>query len=255
MMREIALQWYGFLNTLFATFEGPLRSLTSGTGTSLLTAGLLGLLGAVSPCQLSTNASSIAYVMRGAGQRGPSAGWPAAAYVSGKVLVYSGIGWLAILMGQGLQAVAIPTIVVTRKILGPLMILISLGMLGIWRPRLGFGQGLSARLSARIGSGGVPGAFLLGVAFSFAFCPTLALLFFGYVIPTAATSAAGPLYPAAFALGTLFPLIVASIVLRVGAESAPLTQRLVSWEPWLRRIAGGVFLLAGLNDTLLYWLL
>ena len=45
-----------------------------------------------------------------------------------------------------------------------------------------------------MGGGGTLNAFLLGVAFSFAFCPTLALLFFGYVIPTTIKSATGHLH-------------------------------------------------------------
>ena len=81
-MRDLALSWYSLLNTLFATLEGPVRAATFGAGGSLLTAVLLGLLGAASPCQLSTNASSIAYLVGGIGRRGrPSDGprpptWP-----------------------------------------------------------------------------------------------------------------------------------------------------------------------------------
>ncbi|MGH2372740.1 MAG: sulfite exporter TauE/SafE family protein [bacterium] len=254
-MRDLALYWYGVLNSIFVWVSAPLGGLTSVEGGSLLTAILLGILGAVSPCQLSTNTSSIAYLVGGTGRRGPALAWSAAAYVAGKVLIYSGIGLLAILMGQGLQAVAIPAITVTRKVLGPLMILIGLAMLGVWRPRLGFGHALSQRLQARTGTTGVLSAFLLGIAFSFAFCPTLALLFFGYLIPAAVVSTAGPLYPAAFAVGTTFPLIVTAVLLVAGSDAGSLSRRLVSWEPWLRRFAGAVFLLAGLNDTLLYWFL
>jgi len=254
-MREIVLSWYATLNSLFVALEGPIRALVGGTEGSIFTAVLLGVLGAASPCQMSTNATSIAYVMGGGGRRGWSFGAPTAAYIGGKVLVYSGIGVLAVLMGQGLQAVAVPTVVVTRKVMGPLMILIGLAMIGVWRPRLAFGHRLSARLRQRTGGEGSVGAFLLGVAFSFAFCPTLALLLFAFVLPMAVASPAGPLYPAAFALGTTLPLMVTAVVLAVGSGTPRLADRLVSWEPALRRIAGLVFLLAGTNDTILYWFL
>ncbi|MGQ0549914.1 MAG: urease accessory protein UreH domain-containing protein [Armatimonadota bacterium] len=253
-MSDVALAWYGFLNSLYVTVSQPFGGLTSGSG-SLVTALMLGLLGALSPCQLSTNASSIAYLIGGAGRTGRSVVPPAAAYVAGKVLVYSAAGLAAFLLGQGLQTVAIPTVAVTRKVLGPLMILIGLAMLGVWRPRVAFGHGLSARLRARTGSGGTLSAFLLGIAFSFAFCPTLALLFFGYVLPMAVASTAGPLYPAAFAAGTTFPLILTALVVAAGSDTGSLESRVMGWEPWLRRIGGIVFLLAGLNDTLLYWFL
>lgn len=253
-MSDLALAWYGFLNSLYVAVSQPLGGLTSGSG-SLVTALMLGLLGALSPCQLSTNASSIAYLISGTGRAGRSIVPPAAAYVAGKVLVYSIAGLGAFLFGQGLQSVAIPTVAVTRKILGPLMIVIGLAMVGVWRPRVAFGHRLSARLRERAGSTGTLSAFLLGVAFSFAFCPTLALLFFGYVMPMAVATAAGPLYPAAFAAGTTFPLVLTALVVAAGSDSASLEARLTAWEPWLRRIAGAVLLLAGLNDMLLYWLL
>ncbi len=253
-MSDLALAWYGFLNSLFVTVSQPFGGLTSTSG-SMLTALLLGLLGAISPCQLSTNASSIAYLIGSTGRAGRNVVSPVAAYMAGKVLIYSGAGIAAILLGQGLQAVAIPTVAVTRQVLGPLMILIGLAMLGVWRPRMAFGHGLSARLQTRARSAGTLSAFLLGVAFSFAFCPTLALLFFGYVIPMAVASTAGPLYPAAFAAGTAFPLVLTALVVAAGSDTASLASRLVAWEPWLRRLGGAIFLLAGLNDTFLYWFL
>ena len=253
-MREFALAWYGFLNSLYAAVSAPFGGLTSGGG-SLLTALLLGLLGALSPCQLSTNASSITYLMVGRGRDGRKITWPATAYIAGKVLVYSLAGLAALLLGEGLRAAAIPTVVVARKVLGPLMILIGLAFLGVWQPRMAFGHALSFRLRDRAAGPGALRPLLLGVAFSFAFCPTLALLFFGYVIPMAAASAAGPVYPAAFAVGTTFPLIFAALVMTLGSDSANIEARVASWQPWIRRVAGSVFLLAGLNDTFLYWLL
>lgn len=253
-MREIAVWWYGFLNTLFSTIGGPLREIIPGAGGSVFVAALLGMLAATSPCQLSTNASAIAYMGQSASKLGRRTGLLAIAYVAGKVLVYSVAGVLAVALGQGLAAVAIPTVTIARKALGPLMLLIGLAMLGVWRPRLSFGHALSVRLRERAGSG-VLGAFFLGVAFAFAFCPTLGLLFFGYVIPMALASAAGPFYPAAFAVGTTFPLLLIAGVLVTGAGTHGFDRRLASWEPWLRRMAGAIFLLTGINDTVLYWFL
>lgn len=254
-MRELMMAWYGVLNSLYVAVQAPFAGLTADTDGTFLTALLLGVLGAASPCQLSTNASSIAYVLQGAGRQGQAVGWSAAAYVAGKAAMYSGFGLLAVLMGQGLQAAAIPTVVVARKLLGPLMILIALAMLRVWRPRWGFGHRLSLRFRERVGAGGVLNAFLLGVAFSLAFCPTLALLFFGYVVPLTVSGAGGVISPAAFAVGTTFPLLLATVALMVGVDTAGATRRIPAWGPWLRRAAGVIFLLAGLNDTLLYWFL
>lgn len=67
-MRDLMLGWYSILSTLYAAVQGPFVGLTSGGETTFLTALLLGILGAASPCQLSTNASSIAYLLRGVGR-------------------------------------------------------------------------------------------------------------------------------------------------------------------------------------------
>lgn len=254
-VRELIQAWYGFLSTGYAAAQGIVGGQTSDPNGTLLTALLLGVLGAASPCQLSTNASSIAYIVRAAGDRRAPVGWSAVAYAVGKILVYSGIGVLAALMGEGLRALAIPTVAITRKAIGPLMILVGLAMLEIWRPRFSVGHGLSARLLSRATSRGASGAFLLGVAFAFAFCPTLAVLFFGYVLPMAVASRTAPFHPAAFALGTMLPLFVTTILLAAGLDGTGIARRLPYWEPRIRRIAGVVFLLAGLNDTLLYWFL
>lgn len=252
-MRDLALAWYAVLNSLYVAVSQLFGELT--TRGSLVTAVLLGMLGAASPCQLSTNASSIAYLLGRVSPGGPRFVGPATAYVAGKMLVYSSAGLAMLLLGEGLRAVAIPAVVVARKILGPLMILVGLAMLEVWRPRVAFGHRLSLRLRQRIGGSGTLSAFLLGVAFSFAFCPTLALLFFGYVIPMALASQAGPLYPAAFALGTTFPLLLTAAVVAAGSDAASLEPRVASWEPRLRKAAGVIFLVAGLNDTVLYLLL
>jgi len=253
-VREFAIAWYSVLNSIFMAIGGPLRDLAPGAGRSLLTAILLGVIGAASPCQLSTNASAIAYLGNSLGRYGGRSGFITVAYIAGKVLMYSVAGLLAVSLGQGLASVTVPTVTVARKALGPLMILVGLALLGVWQPRLGFGHALSVRIQERARSG-VIGAFLLGVAFSLAFCPTLGLLFFGYVLPMALVSSAGPLYPAGFALGTTFPLIVVTSLLGAGLGMARLEQRVRAWEPWLRRAAGLIFFLSGVNDTLLYWFL
>src|SRR5438477_39404 len=72
--------------------------------------------------------------------------------------------------------------------------------------RFSVGFGLAEWIEARAGPG-AGGAFLLGTAFSFAFCPTLFLLFFGLTIPLALQSSLGVVYPGVFALGTTLPLI------------------------------------------------
>ena len=253
-LRGLMMSWYALLSTLNAAVVDPVRSLGDGIGIPLVSALLFGLLGATSPCQLTTNASALAYVVRGAGERRSVAGG-ALAYLLGKALVYTVVGVAVILAGREAAQSSIPVVVAARKALGPLMILLGLHLLG-WLPlRFSVGRGLSEWLEARAGPG-TGGAFLLGVAFSFAFCPTLFLLFFGLTIPLALTSPFGVAFPGAFALGTTLPLLGLAGLLGagIGATRGYLAgaRRL---DAGLRPLAAAVLVVAGLNDTLVYWFL
>jgi cytochrome c-type biogenesis protein len=253
-MRDLVTQWYAALSVFNAAVSMPLRDVADALGIPLLSALLFGLIGATSPCQLTTNASALAYVAHGARDRSGIAA-RAIAYLVGKALVYTVIGTAVILVGRQLAEQSIPVIVVARKVLGPLMILLGLHMLG-WLPvRFSLGSGLTERFRRRARSGW-GGALLLGAAFSFAFCPTLFLLFFGLTIPLALTSPIGPLYPGVFALGTTMPLLGLAWLLTMGVASCSgyltMARRL---DAALRTVAAIVLILAGLNDTLVYWFL
>lgn len=253
-MRELATTWYAMLSSFYATVAVPLRALGDGIGVPLVSAFLFGLIGAAAPCQLTTNAGALAYVARQAGDRRAVAG-NALAYLLGKALVYTVLGVAVILAGQQLPQRLIPTIVVARKVFGPLMILLGLSLLGLVPLRFSFGGGVARWLEVRAGSG-ARRSFLLGSAFSFCFCPTHFLLFFGLTIPLALRSTFGVVYPGVFALGTTLPLLelVGLFTAGIGATRGYLAgARRV--DAWLRPTAAVVLVLAGLNDTVVYWFL
>jgi len=247
-------QWYLVLSQLSAALTVPVSDLADRTELPLLTVFLFGLVGAVAPCQLTTNLSAMAYVGSRVGETRP---WPEAlAYVLGKVLVYTVLGAAAVAVGRELQGAAIPVAVAARKVLGPLMIAIGLGFLGILRLRGPAGHGASAWLQARLPQGGALRAFLLGVTFSFTFCPTLFWLFFGLTIPLALTSAAGWTFPGLFAIGTALPLLVFTALLVIGSDLAQgFVNRVRRSHRLIGRSAGAIFVLAGIHDTLTYWAL
>ena len=253
-LRELASNWYAILSTLNASVAIPLGDLADGLGVPLISALLFGLIGATSPCQLTTSAGALAYVARAGGPR-RSVAANALAYLLGKALVYMIVGAVVILAGRQLAQSSIPVVVVARKVLGPLMILLGLYLLG-WLPlRLSLGHGLADWLEAR-GVSGAGGSFLLGTAFAFAFCPTLFLLFFGLTIPLALRSPVGVLYPGVFAVGTTLPLLGLAGLMTAGAGA---TKGYLAGarqiDAWLRPVAAVVLIVAGLNDTLVYWFL
>ena len=249
-----ALEWYQFLSRLNQAAVGPIDGLIQAVNVPMASALLFGLLGATSPCQLTTNLSAMAFVSRKGGGGRPLR--EAIAYVAAKVLVYTVVGGAAIVAGLQLQARAIPVAVVARKVLGPLMLIVGLGLLGLVRLPGSEGTGLRERFQAWSSEMGARGAFLLGVLFSFTFCPTLFWLFFGLTVPLALQSPVGWSYPALFAAGTALPLLAYALLLTAGSDLAGRWLRRVGgMHRVAARIAGLVFILAGLNDTVTYWFL
>lgn len=254
-MREGALAWWGIANGLNSGLGGPVRQLAQTSGIPLLAALLFGLLGTTAPCQLSTNAAALAYV----GQRGADPdhiGRATAGYLLGKLAVYGVLGTLALLLGAGAASASIPLISAVRQALGPLMLLLALVLLGLLRPNFLVGEGLSGWLQDRVPRSALPGGLTLGVAFGLAFCPTLFLLFFGLTVPLALSSPYGILYPLLFALGTTVPLLTLAGLLALGGRAGNGDLRaFATADRFIRPAAAVLLLLAGFNDTFVYWFL
>ena len=253
-MEQLVLTWYGWLSALTQGAAFGLQGLSDRVQLPVISAVIFGLIGATAPCQLTTNLGALAWVSAQPGRGRPAA--LALAFVAGKVTVYTLIGGLVILAGLQLQAASIPVVIVARKILGPLMVVVGLGLLGTLRLRASFGQQWALRLRDRLAGHGHRGAYLLGVIFSFAFCPTLFWLFFGLTVPLALRSAGGLAFPGLFAVGASLPLVAMAAVVGAGLGTASrIVGGLRRAERVLRLAAGTVLILAGFHDTIVYWLL
>jgi cytochrome c biogenesis protein CcdA len=251
---RLVVAWYGWLSGLTQGLVLGLQDLADSLALPAAAAVIFGLIGATSPCQLTTNLGALAYAAGRAG-RGRAFGLTLA-YVAGKVTVYTLVGAAVVLAGLQLQAVSIPVVLIARKALGPLMVVVGLVLVGVWRPRFSIGQRLAARL-VRGGAGtGVPGAYLLGLVFALAFCPTLLWLFFGLTIPLALKSAGGWSFAGLFAIGSSLPLLAVAALVTAGAGAIEgLVGSIGRLERPLRIVAAVVLVIAGLHDTLVYWML
>ena len=248
-------QYYFFLTQLLAPIRAPLSDLSYDIQIPFIAAFILGILGAFSPCQLSTNVAAFAFISRDVGET-KRVTRSALAYLLGKIVVYSLVGGAVILLGLQLAQVSIPVVVFTRKALGPVLIVLGLLMHGVIKLSLPIFVRLADKLRRSLGERRDPrGSFLLGVAFSFAACPTLFVLFFGTLIPLAvATSIQGLTFPAIFAIGTTLPLLLFVALLAFGAQSmTPIVKKLRAADVWVTRIAAIVFILVGINEIALYW--
>lgn len=249
LLEEVSRSLYRMANTLYALLAPWVDGLRREVGVPWLSAFLLGVLAAFAPCQITTGASALAYLA-------PSAlegrVWPRfLAFLLGKAFTYLVLaGVVLFVLGGTLDnpgAIFRPV----RLALGPFMILVGLGLLGVVRWPLAWAapEGWVARVEAW---GGLLGPLALGGVYGLAFCPTLFWLFFGLLLPLALASSFGFLFPLLFALGTGFPLgFLLLLFARMGRGQALKGMRHVGSH--LLRGAGAVFVALGMLDTVLYW--
>lgn len=258
-MSDLVLQYYTWLSGLFNSVAPSIRGLTEAINLPLVSALLFGLMGTLAPCQLSTNVAALAFLSRDAGNARRLWG-QTLAFIFGKVAVYLLVGGGVVLLSLQLNQISetvIPVVVVARRMLGPLLIIVGLFMLGLVKPSVSLGGRFSIWLEGKVGQRqGMVRAYLLGVAFSLAFCPTLFWLFFGLTIPLAIASPGGVLFPGVFAVGTVLPLLGLAAVIASGrVKTGAFIKRFKTANVWIQKVVGVIFIVIGLNEVILYWLI
>jgi cytochrome c-type biogenesis protein len=181
----------------------------------VLSALLLGLITAISPCPMATNIAAIAYVNRRVKDR-RYAVITGLLYTLGRMFSYSIIGALIIVAGLEVPGVASFLQDFGEQILGPLLIVVGVIMLNINRMPFSLGGGRLSSIGEKVANWGMIGGFLLGALFAIAFCPYSAVLFFGVLIPLALKSAGGVTLPAVYAIGTGLPVLVFGVLISLG---------------------------------------
>ena len=224
-----------------------LQGLLDNSGWPVVTAFLLGLMTAISPCPLATSIAAIGFISKDIESR-RRIFVKGLLYTFGRIVAYTALGivLLAILKG-GNSLFGIQKFIgkYGERIIGPLLLLFGLYMLFGSRlnlPSFGFkgnGEGLARR--------GGWGAFLLGLLFALAFCPSSAIFYFGMLIPLAATSTAGWLLPVVFAIATALPVLVIAWILAFSSNSiGRFYGKMNTIQKWLNWIVGGLFVAIGL---------
>lgn len=227
-----------------------LQTLLDNSTTPVLTAFLLGLLTAISPCPLATNIAAIGYIGKDIENR-RSAFRKGLLYTLGRTAAYTLLGIILIgILRQGASMFGIQQFIANwgEMLLGPLLIVIGLLMLfghQLKLPHIGFKGGAEG-----VAKKGSWGAFLLGVLFAMAFCPTSGMFYFGMLIPMSATATMGYLLPVVFAVATALPVLVVAWILAFSAgEIGKFYGRIKATEKWLTIIVSVLFIIVGLYQT------
>lgn len=229
-----------------------LGGITGNLNIPALSALLLGLITAISPCPMATNIAAIAYVNRRVTQR-RYAVITGALYTLGRMFSYSILGILIIVGGLEIPGLASFLQDFGERILGPLLIVIGVIMLSINRIPLSLGGGRLSSIGGKVADWGMIGGFLLGALFALAFCPYSAVLFFGVLIPLSLKSAGGVALPAVFAIGTGLPVLVFGVLLSAGvARVSTWFNAVTRAETVIRIIVSLIFIGIGIYYVVLW---
>jgi sulfite exporter TauE/SafE len=221
-----------------------LTSLLEGSNFPLLTALVLGLMTAISPCPLATNITAIGFISKDLTSR-RKVFINGLVYTLGRLLSYTGLAAVLYYSADQFKVAGFFQ-QYGEKIIGPLFILIGIVMLGVIKinfPALG---GLTRRIETK-GVSGYWDVLLLGVVFALAFCPYSGVLYFGMLIPLTISSSEGLLLPAVFAIATGIPVIIfAWLIAYTVAGVGSFYNKVKTFEIWFRRVVAVLFILVGI---------
>jgi len=226
-----------------------LNSLLENSQWPLLSAFILGLMTAISPCPLATNITAIGFISKNI-ENQRKVFINGIIYTLGRGVSYFGIA-LLFFFGASQFEIAGWLQEWGEKIMGPVMIIIGVFMLGLINFNI---PGMSS-LNEKIGEkakNSYWGVLLLGIFFALAFCPYSGVLYFGLLIPMTINSVGGLYLPLIFAIATGIPVIIFAWLLAFSVGSVgSFYQNIKVFEIWFRRIVAVVFIAVGIYFTYL----
>jgi cytochrome c-type biogenesis protein len=229
-----------------------LRSILENSQYAFLTAFILGLMTAISPCPLATNISAIGFISRNLDNR-RRVFLSGLVYTLGRVISYTG---LALIIFFGASKVNVASIFQGwgEKLLGPLLIIIGLFMLDVIKIKFpGFSK-LTESVGEK-GKGSYWSTLLLGMIFALAFCPYSGVLYFVMLIPLTVASASGLYLPVIFAIGTGLPVIIFAWLLAYAVGNVgKIYDRVKIFELWFRRVVAVLFILVGIYYIIIFFI-
>lgn len=238
-----------------------LQNLLDNSTTPVLTAFLLGLITALSPCPLATNIAAVGYIGRDVESK-TRIFRNGILYTLGRVMTYTLLGAVLIaVLRQGASVFGIQSVLAHwgELLLGPVLVLVGLFMLfGNHLPlgRFGIQTGNSGE---RLAMKGGWGALLLGLLLALAFCPTSGVFYFVMLIPMSAEpgmGAMGYLLPVVFALATALPVLMIAWILAYSVNRiGDFYGKMKKIQRVLNLCVGILFLIIGLYYCYIVYLL
>lgn len=224
--------------------ESILQQFLDSSSYSVLTAFLLGLLTAISPCPLATNITAIGFIGKDISNR-RKVFYNGIIYTLGRAISYTLVG---VILFYGANKIHVTKLFLGwgERLLGPILIILGLLMLDVIRLSIMPGSRWREKIE-RLDFHHWWMVLFLGIIFALAFCPYSGVLYFGMLIPMTVASPEGLLLPPVFALATGLPVILFAwmIAFAVG-QVGNLYNKIKTFEKWSRRIVAVGMILTGL---------
>lgn len=232
--------------------EEFLNNLISNSSTPFVSAFVLGLMTAISPCPLATNITAIGFISKDV-EHQKKVFINGLVYTLGRALAYTTLA-VIIFIGADQFKLSGWFQQYGEKVTGPLLVIIGFFMLDILKIRF---PGMSS-FTKRFQENGLRNygeVLFLGILFALAFCPYSGVLYFGMFIPMTISSVSGLYLPIVFAVATGIPVIIFAWLLAYTVSGVgKLYDRIKTFEIWFRRIVAFAFLGVGLYYIVLLWI-
>ena len=230
-----------------------LDQLLSQSSFPILTAFLLGIMTAISPCPLATNITATAYISKNLSDK-KRIFLNGLVYTLGRAISYTAVG-VILFFGASKFDISSFFNIYGERLLGPLLLVIGIFMLDIISINFPGVSGLTDKLNGEKIRGKYWGALLMGMIFALAFCPYSGVLYFGMLIPLTISQADGLFLPIVFAIATGLPVIIIAYLLAFTLSGVGgFYNRIKSFEYWFRKVAAVIFILAGLYFTYIFFI-
>lgn len=228
-----------------------LQNILDSTSLPFVTAFILGLMTAFSPCPLATNISAIAFISRNIENR-------KSVFVNGVIYTLGrGISYflIAFILFLGVSKFQIASFLQSNgeKFLGPLLLIIGIFMLDVIKINFPSFGGFSEKFQKTKVSW--LSSLVMGVLFALAFCPYSGVLYFGMLIPITISEPSGLYLPVIYAIATGLPVIIFAYVIAFAISNVGyLFNKIKTFENWFRKIVGIVFVLVGLYYIYIFFI-
>ena len=223
---------------------GFLKSILENSQYGFITAFVLGLMTAISPCPLATNITAIGFLSREIENR-RSVFIGGLMYTLGRATSYT---VLALILFLGASKFQISMIFQGwgYKVVGPSLIIIGLLMLDVINLKFPAFESITDKIGNN-SKKSYFNSFLLGVVFALAFCPYSGVLYFAILIPITISNASGLYLPLLFALGTGIPVIIFAWILAYAVGNlGGFYNKIKVFELWFRRVISVSFIIVGI---------